>query len=680
MSHASKDPKAVPLPEDVPPAEGVAYLDHERVGDRWAAFGMREDALEAYREALRLRGEATWIARKIELLEADPGFAEDVQPPPGPAIILFMPFYAPKDLDRRTELETCLRRNLENQLLARIVLLIDDGSVPPFEDPRLEIIRLDQRPSYLDWVTESRRRFPGRISILANSDIFLDESLALINHIFAANRLAFVALTRFDQVGGKTVPHPNPHYSQDVWAFMAGPEEPDLFDHRLQISLGIPRCDNKIAYVFSLMGYEVFNPFPFVRSVHFHESGRRYYDKTGDRTIMGTVAFVHPGADLLDPAKLELSVFSSRTTQYSDVKINRSIERWDAERGRSGETKPALVAYDADWQYPAITEQHALRCMRRILSPAAGPNEVAYLGFPFATLIDVAAVCGRDDARTRALVAQLDALRHKTAGCPRVVSVCQHIHARKYADFFERAGITDLFWSHKIAGEEYLATNPRVMLHPFPLFPVQRVPRGWSDRTRRRKWLFSFVGSRPGKSYLTPVRTWLLDELVNHPGALIIDRDEWHYERLVYDLQIRQRAIEGSTALNTEDNARVFREVLDESTFTLCPSGSGPNTLRVWEALLNGSVPVVLSDNWHPPGPPELWARAVLRIPEERAAIRGIPGALEQIVEDPAKLRDMRAAGFELSVRYGPGNFCRDIAALFPTPAKRMDDLLIRDL
>ena len=35
--------------------------------------------------------------------------------------------------------------------------------------------------------------------------------------------------------------------------------------------------------------------------------------------------------------------------------------------------------------------------------------------------------------------------------------------------------------------------------------------------------------------------------------------------------------------------------------FSLCPEGAGPNTLRVWESLAVGAIPVILVDGWLPP-------------------------------------------------------------------------------
>ena len=41
-----------------------------------------------------------------------------------------------------------------------------------------------------------------------------------------------------------------------------------------------------------------------------------------------------------------------------------------------------------------------------------------------------------------------------------------------------------------------------------------------------------------------------------------------------------------------------YSALLLNSTFSLCPNGTGPNTIRFWESLSYGSIPVLLS-NYH---------------------------------------------------------------------------------
>ena len=44
-----------------------------------------------------------------------------------------------------------------------------------------------------------------------------------------------------------------------------------------------------------------------------------------------------------------------------------------------------------------------------------------------------------------------------------------------------------------------------------------------------------------------------------------------------------------------------YNEILNSSIFSLCPEGTGPNTIRLWESLSIGVIPVIYSDDWEPP-------------------------------------------------------------------------------
>lgn len=76
--------------------------------------------------------------------------------------------------------------------------------------------------------------------------------------------------------------------------------------------------------------------------------------------------------------------------------------------------------------------------------------------------------------------------------------------------------------------------------------------------------------------------------------------------------------------------ARIARhvELVRRSKFVLCPYGHGPATLRVYEAMAAGRVPVILSDEWLPPVGPD-WGSFSVRWPE-RMALQ-VPAFLESI-------------------------------------------------
>lgn len=325
-----------------------------------------------------------------------------------------------------------------------------------------------------------------------------------------------------------------------------------------------------------------------------------------------------------------------------------------------------LAALDADWQFPAITEKHAFKQMHSRLP--LDENAPIYVGFPWATLIDKLSSNTSDAeqhlARFREFISCLPPKKKR-------ITVCQHISLMDHIDLFVEAGISEVFWSHATTGKSPSAKIRDIRLHPFPLFPVQvfeqRPEAGPADdptSTLEKKFLFSFVGARPNKWYLSEVRAWIIDYLSQHPRANVVGRNEWHYQRIVYDHQVRKKsAVVGELVeVEASDN---FRNSLKDSLFTLCPSGTGPNTIRLWEAIGAGSIPVVFSDTWWPPGERKLWDAAVVFCEETLEDVVHLPERLEAIASEPDRIVAMRHALRQLWLLYGPQNFIYDVEKRF---------------
>ncbi len=71
---------------------------------------------------------------------------------------------------------------------------------------------------------------------------------------------------------------------------------------------------------------------------------------------------------------------------------------------------------------------------------------------------------------------------------------------------------------------------------------------------------------------------------------------------------------------------RHFAEVLARSRFVLCPRGRGTSSIRLYEVMRAGRVPVILSDEWVAPEGPD-WEGLALRVPESR--VGDVPSLLE---------------------------------------------------
>ena len=316
-----------------------------------------------------------------------------------------------------------------------------------------------------------------------------------------------------------------------------------------------------------------------------------------------------------------------------------------------------IVAHDRDWQFPAITEQHAYHQLRDL---GGVPDGVVYVAYPWATLIDKIQAGARDAhvhlKRFRDYCLRLPPGRTR-------VTVCQHIMLRRYMHLFEGAGISHVFWTHATHADVRTAPEGTIAIHPFPLYPVQVTTETDVEATAERPFLFSFVGARSNRHYLTNVRELIIDLLGGHPGGLVISRDTWHYNRVVYEHQIHEIYPAGDGMVDHSASDQ-FRVSLSQSLFSLCPSGSGPNSIRLWESLGAGSIPVILADTFAPPGNPALWEQAAVFCAETEEAIKALPARLEAIAADPLRIAAMRHAMRQLWLLYGPHAFVHDVQAL----------------
>jgi hypothetical protein len=306
-----------------------------------------------------------------------------------------------------------------------------------------------------------------------------------------------------------------------------------------------------------------------------------------------------------------------------------------------------ILAYPHAWQRPAKTEEWAYE---RCLADLPENRYVQFVFFPWATLIDLLRA-----ERTEKAQPFLDALK---AVPPRTTliraTVCQHIYAKDLLPWFKCLKITDLFWSHATR-EESAIEGLRV--HPFPLYPVRcaeypEIPASGGKPLSERKYLYSFIGTYESGLYLSPVRQWIFD-LPLRADAPVESRPEWHYEKLVYDEQVGGRPLSEADSDSHRRNSRRYAEVLQETVFSLCPSGSGPNSIRLWESIGFGCIPVILSDTLRLPGDESLWTSAAIAVEETRQAVQALPHRLEAMIRDSRRLDAMRSAGRELWAQYG---------------------------
>lgn len=615
-----------------------------------------------------------------------------------PYIAVFTPYFRAATSERQAELDLCLRLNLQCPAIDTLILLIDDGHVPPIQSPKLRIVSIASRPTYQQWVQLTKQLERPGISVLANSDIYFDETIAALNK-YLDKPQRFVALSRYEKVAGALRPHPNPHWSQDVWAINAEADLPLNLIKALDIPLGVPRCDNKVAYLFAVNGWKIFNPISEVKSVHVHETQQRNYDKRTDLTVIGGVAYVHPSAGEA-PSKIDIDIWARGTEAIERVALNKSLDKWlgspipesgearlaedgslfaphvraalaegravyvdELKRFKVIEYKGRYYAYDSlrrsfatmplnsfdieraahqatllaavvppvqdiaplvvrdkpiapddvqFWQYPAATERQAWQNHIEIATGANVDQRTrtvhTYLALPWATYIDKKRV---PEDVTRYLVPRLRGLHRLAARLGwrlRVHTVCQHIHWRRLVDTWHALHVTDVHLSHATKNIDPESEGWIFRVNSWPLIapniedPDRREGLVFGKPINERRWFASFIGAHM-RHYLSEVRLQLRDAAKNcgREDVFVEVTDEWHFNKTVYVEQVQHKPLDAHAKESERNRTRCYNQVLSDTIFSLCPEGAGPNTLRLWESLAVGAIPVIIADGWVEP-------------------------------------------------------------------------------
>ncbi|MBI1371003.1 MAG: hypothetical protein GC162_20405 [Planctomycetes bacterium] len=197
-------------------------------------------------------------------------------------LTLYTNYFTHASAARRADLDFCFSRNLENPWIDRLVVISQatPEEIAKFStNPKVVVVNLDcgknpyRRPTfrnYFDLVNQFTTS-PNDLNIVANSDIYFDDSLAMIQGLDLNN--VCLALTRWEhRDNGEHVLEIHEDWSQDAWIFQ-GRVRP--MGH-LDFPMGIWGCDNRLAWQLYRDDYLAANPCFDVKAIHMHASGVRF--------------------------------------------------------------------------------------------------------------------------------------------------------------------------------------------------------------------------------------------------------------------------------------------------------------------------------------------------------------------------------------------------------------------
>ncbi len=205
-------------------------------------------------------------------------------------MILLTEYFVSDNPDRQKEYTICLTKNIENELIDKIVLFNSDESEINISSDKIVMVNLTERPTYKTMFDHCNENYSGQICIISNADIIFDDTLSNVNNENIKGK--FLALSRWDiSEDGKSRLY-DWSYSQDCWMYLSPYEFKDS-----NYTMGVPGCDNRIVFDASISGLKPHNPSKVIRTHHLHTSNHRTYKQQD--ILLGNYMFLE-SSDSMD--------------------------------------------------------------------------------------------------------------------------------------------------------------------------------------------------------------------------------------------------------------------------------------------------------------------------------------------------------------------------------------------
>ncbi len=219
-------------------------------------------------------------------------------------IYLITQFFIPSNLGRKKELIFCLKENINLNIFKTIFLINEkEYTKDELELTDSEMLKIKQicfKKNNADFNGERMRyihplilvqlqKLKGYI-VISNSDIFFDNTLKNLHKSSLSIKKSLYALLRFEfnnsdrnisfeeKKNKSNLFGPRPD-SQDTWIFHTNflPINKEIV--KCNFELGMPGCDNSIAYLLNSFGYKIYNEPYIIKTYHYHTTNIRNYKK-----------------------------------------------------------------------------------------------------------------------------------------------------------------------------------------------------------------------------------------------------------------------------------------------------------------------------------------------------------------------------------------------------------------
>jgi len=322
-----------------------------------------------------------------------------------------------------------------------------------------------------------------------------------------------------------------------------------------------------------------------------------------------------------------------------------------------------IISYDNHYQSPNKTELNSLNQFNSYLTESNKKQNAVYVAFPWAEYLDIYNYQWQDEfpenkkSKFKDLTNAYNDIRNKIEnikGNVEIFTVCQHVNAfyDSLPSLFKNLNIKTIFWSHlpKETNSNSYRNNHKIWdqdalksfkesfnILPYYLYPVQAAETlSKKEYFSERHTLVSFQGALGNEWYLDNNR----ENIANIPTddqIKIIIKDNWHYHDIIFNHANDKKFL---------DN--MYIDLLKNSEYTLCPIGTGHNTIRLWEAINTGTIPVFI-DNY-----PEFYEVCDTKIADNCIFIKSsdLKDIKQILLNNKTNLSKMRKNLYEISLKF----------------------------
>jgi hypothetical protein len=196
---------------------------------------------------------------------------------------LYISLFEPSDPKRKKELMYCLKKNMD---VFDQVFILTESKVKLIKSDKIILLPTKKRPTFkMFFRAINHTAKPGELNVIANADIYFEPSTKPL--VF--NRNSCFALTRWEH-DTKEFMHRSD--SQDAWIFFGHVQQIEYM--HCSFPLGIPGCDNRIAWELRQVGYNVTNPSLTIKTFHVHSNHKEH-----DRSVVVPMPYLK-----LEPVEL----------------------------------------------------------------------------------------------------------------------------------------------------------------------------------------------------------------------------------------------------------------------------------------------------------------------------------------------------------------------------------------